>query len=137
MQRTQNYNLCQWAAEDRIMRSDFNADNQKIDAALSTMPRIVTGTYTGDGEEQRTFTLPFTPKAVWITDSIGDTYTAYHLTRHGGLAVTNGPCAYNGQEFITIVENGFLLTTQQDIFYNEYFFLPNEAERDYHYVAIG
>ena len=31
---TPNFNLCQWEADDKVLRSDFNADNQKIDAAL-------------------------------------------------------------------------------------------------------
>ena len=31
---TPNFNLCQWEATDKVLRSDFNADNQKIDAAL-------------------------------------------------------------------------------------------------------
>ena len=32
---TRNYNLCQWAAEDKVLRTEFNADNAKIDAALA------------------------------------------------------------------------------------------------------
>jgi len=32
---TPNYNLNQWEADDRVQRTDFNADNAKIDAALS------------------------------------------------------------------------------------------------------
>jgi len=35
MTHTQNYNLTQWDAADRILRSDFNADNAAIDAALA------------------------------------------------------------------------------------------------------
>lgn len=31
---TENYNLCQWEAEDKVLRTEFNADNAKIDAAL-------------------------------------------------------------------------------------------------------
>ena len=31
---TTNYQLCQWEATDKVLRTDFNADNQKIDAAL-------------------------------------------------------------------------------------------------------
>ena len=31
---TPNFNLCQWEATDKVLRSDFNEDNQKIDAAL-------------------------------------------------------------------------------------------------------
>lgn len=32
---TPNYSLCQWEAEDKVLRTDFNADNAKIDAALA------------------------------------------------------------------------------------------------------
>ena len=33
---TSNYNLCQWAASDKVLRTEFNADNAKIDAALAS-----------------------------------------------------------------------------------------------------
>lgn len=35
MQQTENYALNQWNPEDRILRTDFNADNAKIDAAIA------------------------------------------------------------------------------------------------------
>ena len=35
MQHTQNYQLSRWEKDDRIMMEDFNADNAKLDAALS------------------------------------------------------------------------------------------------------
>jgi len=31
---TSNYGLCQWEASDKVLRTEFNADNAKIDAAL-------------------------------------------------------------------------------------------------------
>ena len=31
---TTNYQLCQWEAEDQVLREEFNGDNSKIDAAL-------------------------------------------------------------------------------------------------------
>ena len=34
---TTNYNLCQWEATDQVQRTDFNADNAKIDAALNIL----------------------------------------------------------------------------------------------------
>ena len=34
---TSNYNLCQWAASDKVLRTEFNADNAKIDAALASI----------------------------------------------------------------------------------------------------
>ena len=57
MTKTTNYQLNQWAKSDRIMMDDFNADNQKIDAALAAKCGIVTGTYTGDGTNDRTVDL--------------------------------------------------------------------------------
>jgi len=32
---TSNYGLCQWQASDKVLRTEFNADNAKIDAALA------------------------------------------------------------------------------------------------------
>ena len=37
MNATTNYQLSQWEAEDRVLRTDFNADNAKIDAALKAI----------------------------------------------------------------------------------------------------
>ena len=34
MNRTTNYQLNQWEASDRVLRTDFNSDNAKIDAAI-------------------------------------------------------------------------------------------------------
>ena len=32
---TEHYDLCQWETTDQVQRTDFNADNAKIDAALA------------------------------------------------------------------------------------------------------
>lgn len=31
---TEQYGLCQWEATDQVLRTDFNEDNAKIEAAL-------------------------------------------------------------------------------------------------------
>ena len=51
MEHTANFGLTQWEKTDRIQMEDFNADNAKLDAALSNCGncRIVTGTYIGSG----------------------------------------------------------------------------------------
>jgi len=36
---TSNYGLCQWQASDKVLRTEFNADNAKIDAALAGLER--------------------------------------------------------------------------------------------------
>ena len=37
MTKTQNYQLNQWDAADRVRREDFNSDNQKIDEAIAAL----------------------------------------------------------------------------------------------------
>ena len=68
--KTYNLGLSQWLATDAILRADFNADNQKIDSALGSIPRIVSGSYVGTGaygpENPRTLTFTFTPLLVII-----------------------------------------------------------------------
>ena len=34
---TSNYGLCQWEPSDKVLRSEFNGDNAKIDAAIAAM----------------------------------------------------------------------------------------------------
>lgn len=34
---TENYGLCQWEATDQVLRTEFNEDNAKVDAALQTL----------------------------------------------------------------------------------------------------
>ena len=74
MTKTTNYNLNQWGATDKIRRADFNADNAKIDAALtalnSGMCHISHGTYVGNGQygpaNSIVLTCDFTPKLVIV-----------------------------------------------------------------------
>ena len=40
---TQNYKLCQWEAGDKVLRTEFNADNAKIDAAIAAVEGRVSG----------------------------------------------------------------------------------------------
>ncbi|HPE15596.1 MAG TPA: hypothetical protein PK597_01440, partial [Oscillospiraceae bacterium] len=38
--QTASLGLCQWAADDPVLRADFNADNQKLDAAAGSMALV-------------------------------------------------------------------------------------------------
>lgn len=42
MKKTSNYQLNQWEEEDRILRTDFNGDNAKIDAAIQAVDTRLT-----------------------------------------------------------------------------------------------
>ena len=49
MDHTTNYQLSQWETTDRILMTDFNSDNAKIDAALKASADAVTATNEEDG----------------------------------------------------------------------------------------
>lgn len=103
MQKTQHYALNQYDPGDTFLRTDFNADNAKLDAALAEKVELYFGSYTGDGAYERFIDLGFTPKAVILESSNGyrpaNVYT-------GGIVLPNLPL-YNGG--VTIVENGFIV----------------------------
>ena len=76
MNRTSNYNLCQFEETDRVRRTDFNEDNAKIDAAIKAVANRVTatesfdsnhtvfGSFEGDRTKNRKIPLPWPPKLV-------------------------------------------------------------------------
>ena len=106
--QTSNYKLNQWAAEDPVLRTDFNQDNAKLDAALEaidkTIFRIVTGTYTGNNETSQTIELGFAPKIVIVTTNGG--YNANFIYE------TGVQIAFTGQdsEMLALTETGFIVS---------------------------
>ena len=151
--QTTNFQLCQWEADDEVLRTDFNADNLKIENALSAVKAvadvaftpenspIVAGTYTGDGTASRIIYLGFTPKAVFVcrydgTTRIRGTSSSYY----GGLALPghNASCDdegisswISGKSLVGIVENGFQVS-----YVASEFCLTNENGSDFRYLAL-
>lgn len=64
--QTSNYGLSQWEATDQVQRTEFNADNAKIDAALAKTCQPYIISYTGDGNQTRTMEFPGKPLFVLI-----------------------------------------------------------------------
>ena len=92
--QTTNYQLNQWEPTDQVLRTDFNADNAKVDAALAgkvdqaaldnlesavdTLTgttaslsathngRVYTSSYTGNGSASKTISFPARPMLVNI-----------------------------------------------------------------------
>ena len=150
MNRTTNYKLCQWEAEDKVRRTDFNEDNAKIDRALgalrdgkadvSEIPRldaavaakaaIVTGFYVGDSGTDRFISLGATPKAVFLVESRG--YLYYSGSVFGGLFMSDLPLRNTDKSVAAkIVENGFIVTYEY-----RSGCLTNEKELTYCYLAL-
>ena len=95
---TTNYQLHQWVPGDNFLRTDFNTDFQKIDAAIKGVEtaantalalkadkteltqacgaldeakcETLTGSYTGNGANTRTIDLGCAPRAVFIDDEL-------------------------------------------------------------------
>lgn len=86
---TENYGLCQWEAMDQVLRTDFNEDNAKVDAALADNASAIkaeiearvsainnlsqthncsltTMSYTGNGSTSRVFNFTSCPMVVHI-----------------------------------------------------------------------
>ena len=64
MQHTQNYQLSRWEKDDRIMMEDFNADNEKIDAALKANADAVGALEVGKADAEDVTALGETVAAV-------------------------------------------------------------------------
>lgn len=87
--QTQHYGLNQWELSDSVVMADFNADNQKVDAALhsilSSIPHVCSGSYVGTGtsgaDNPNTLDLGFAPLFLAIIQE--DEYPVYAGTIRG------------------------------------------------------
>ena len=136
MTKTTNYQLPKWEKTDRIQMSDFNDMTAALDAALKAnadaMPRIIHGSYTGDGVSSRTINLTFTPMAVWVSRSAG-------LYPSDGGAFFTQDYSITFQDWAVlgkITDNGFQVGS---VTYSGSKLSPdlNAASCTYHYLAIG
>ena len=93
MNHTTNYQLSQWESTDRILMSDFNSDNAKLDEALGTLAAQAAGfgncqiyrtTYTGTGtageSSPNTLSFPDIPVLVMIAGSGAIGFTGSGIT---------------------------------------------------------
>ena len=111
--QTSNYGLNQWAAEDKVIRTEFNEDNAKIDAAL---PRFITGSYVGTGiQEVVHYSVGARPKLVLLAlsnrlDSGYWTTCAIACDGINLVGSTGGTGVRLGEDIaITMDENGFTI----------------------------
>ena len=141
MTKTTNYQLNQWAKSDRLMMDDFNADNQKIDAALAAKSRVACGVYTGDGTASRTIDLDFTPKAVLVLSAKYLLASTDNTTRYGGLALTGHPvyaCDDTRLPVVSVTENGFIVTKESITYFSKNYAANSNTNGDnYLYLAIA
>ena len=126
---TQHYQLHQWEPGDDFLRTDFNADFQKIDAAIGEL--LAFGSYTGSGTASQTVNLGFTPRALYTCTQDGkagsDVGSGYC---YGGLAFENRPVTHNSQGVVTITTDGFRVDAPND------YARTNQSGEIYYYAAV-
>lgn len=130
--QTANFGLNQWAAEDKVIRTEFNEDNAKIDAVLAEIPTIVTGSYVGDGSASRFINLGFTPKAVYICHESGTVFSSAGWSYWGGLALPGKPAKRESYNIVSIATNGFQVYYRTD----PYTVYSNLANNVFYYVVL-
>ena len=141
--QTQNYQLNQWAAEDRVIREEFNGDNAKIETALSQLKSSVlqtaVGSYVGNGlcgiENPNHLEFDFAPKLVvlvvntYSTLKTGTVLVAGQTISAGiGTSYSSGSCL---NLTVTWAGNGvtwYAGDEERQL---------NKADTTYFYFAIG
>ena len=143
MTKTTNYQLNQWDATDRVLRTDFNSDNQKIEEALEALQGekgncdIASGSYTGTGAygatAANTLTFSFQPKLLCLAEKNATFGSCYALLLQGQTAFcyftsngggNSGVCTWN--------ENSVTWYSQQNAACQF-----NTPGTQYCYIAIG
>ena len=142
MTKTENYQLNQWDAADPIRREDFNADNAKLDAALSALQQtadskadaedvtalnetvaalaesmavknFAVGSYTGNSGTQ-TISLGFAPQMVYVYC----TSPSSNISHRSALALQGTPITTNGTNLLELTTNGFTVIHDSNISVN-------------------
>lgn len=111
---TPNYALSQWERTDKVVMEDFNADNVKIDTALAALAeraegaadaanreRIYTGTFVGDGQDDRVIKLPWEPKFMLLLGTIIEESALVVMTQKGGMYLTRTTLYRTGKPYFT------------------------------------
>ncbi len=137
MNRTNNYNLCQWEETDRVQRTDFNEDNAKVDAAVKAVdrrvdglegskanvsalnalvsrvtaleqPRFYIGSYVGNGADTRTVSLPWSPVLLLLPGRVYDSDRIFWISQNNVINISNSHVYNPPHEFDPLL-NGSLL----------------------------
>ncbi len=120
--------------------STVTALTTKVNNAVSTIPKIVYGSYVGNGAAKRYISLSIAPKVVFVTDQSGGTrlQNGYKID-FGGLALAGVPSAAEliaGHNIVEISGKGFYVFNET-IADNFEVIASNESGKTRHYLAIG
>ena len=136
---TEHFQLNQWSLDDAVQMEEFNADNRKVEQALTELDssclRIAFGSYTGTGKygqaNANTLTFPFRPRLFYCyRGMLSDIFTLVH----------SGMTGYTAPDLSTDDLGISLTWTDNSLsWYNSRgaFAQLNEKDKVYHYMVIG
>ncbi len=131
--QTENCGLNQWAAEDAVLREEFNRDNEKVDAELVQKVNLLFGTYTGNAADSKAsytqqINLGFRPKAVIVWGIVIDSASNYQYT-YSAMATQE----MGFSRILTISDTGF---TVGQYYWNSTVQYPNLNVANYSYIYL-
>ena len=115
------------------------AESSRVEAVAASVPRILCGSYTGNGAESRSISVGFPPKAVLVVCRDGTThYNEGHAYHYGGLAVAGGPSVTRDDlPVLSVTSSGFTVYYKSGGSNWLSYAYTNDNNRVYYYVAIG
>lgn len=151
---TANYGLCQWEPGDSFMRSEFNGDNARVDAALHALEsgkaeaaavtalagavngkcRLAAGSYTGNGVkagDSQTVSVGFAAQAVLVEQADGSRSGSGYGAR-AGLALRGKPLTKGGATLLSLTGSGFTASVRDESQGS-----LNSSGTEYYYIAFG
>lgn len=142
--QTSNYGLNQWAAEDKVLREEFNQDNAKLETALGDKGncRIATGSYVGTGEygeeHPNIIQLPF-PAQIIFLDVL--TKKDYNFAPQHFILFRDASSfpAYNTTNGINVLSWADRSVSWYYTYYDSEAPMRqfNESGKTYHYIIMG
>lgn len=136
MRKTEHYQLNLWDAEDAILREDFNADNEKIEAALAEIAaggvKVANGHYIGDNATAVHLNVGFNPKLLIICGPDPD-YRMVYLEGMTSVYTYIQHGSSTAYSYKITVENGIVswgATSTRSYFLNE-------GDTKYFWFAVG
>ena len=92
--------------------TDLQTDMNTVKTTLTVKTACNFGTYTGDGNEKRTISLGYHPKAVLVFRE--GCYTGYSSAIYGGLASEDVPLMYGDSVGLGVTADGFQLLNSRN-----------------------
>lgn len=141
MALTPNLGLHQWQSGDSFLRTDFNGDFGKIDAAVSKKTEVVCGSYVGNAVlnlqdnsgNTQDITLGFTPRAILVYRPSASTSNGYPNI---GMAMNGKDIVAAEYSVLEIIPGGIRVGSAMKLGAS-YYPAFNTRGYEYYYIALA